>query len=191
MKETIRLVAVLTIICLLAGLLLAWVNGMTVGPIAEAMLKEKTEAIQAVLPECNNDPGSDTVVVDADGEWTFFVGRQDGAFVGAAFETISSEGYGGDISIMVGVAEDDTVVGIKVLSAKETPGLGAKIDGPEFRGQFEGKPVSATRWAVTKDQGDLDAITAATISSRAVVSAVKKGLDVYIANKATIAAATL
>lgn len=187
MKETIRLILVLTVICLVAGLMLAWVNGMTAAPIAEAKRLEKSEAIEEVLPPCDNDPGANTVSVDAQGtEWTFFVGRQAGQFVGAAFETVSSEGYGGDIVIMVGVAADGTVRAIKILDAKETPGLGAKIDGDEFKDQFKGLSVGETKWAVRKDQGELDAITAATISSRAVVSAVKKGLDVYIANEAKI-----
>ena len=76
---------------------------------------------------------------------------------------------------------------VVVLEQKETPGLGAKIDSSGFRSQFAGLPIGDTRWAVKKDQGDIDAITAATISSRAVTEAVKEGLDIYMTNRNKIA----
>ena len=90
---------------------------------------------------------------------------------------------------MVGVTADKSLCAIDVLKAKETPGLGAKIDAPEFKEQFNGKGIEATKWAVTKDQGDIHAVTAATISSRAVVAAVSQGLDVLKKNLDTISKA--
>ena len=187
--ESIKLVAVLTIICTIAGALLAVVHDVTEAPIAAAAAKEKGDAIMAVLPACDNNPVEDALTIDADGTlWSFYVAREKGQFVGTAFETISHKGYGGDIAIMVGINADGTVQAIEVLLGhKETPGLGAWITGDVFQGQFSGRSIADTQWAVKKDGGDIDQITAATISSRAVTDAVKAGLDVYTANSEAIA----
>ena len=189
--ESIKLVAVLTIICTVAGALLAVVHDITEAPIATAATKEKGDAIMEVLPACDNQPVEDAITIDAeDASWSFYVAREKGQFVGAAFETVSTKGYGGDIAIMVGVNAEGTVQAIEVLLGhKETPGLGAWITGDAFRGQFAGRSIAETHWAVKKDGGDIDQITAATISSRAVTDAVKAGLDVYVAHRDRIAAA--
>jgi electron transport complex protein RnfG len=187
MKETLRLVVVLTAICLFAGLLLAWVSGITEAPIKAAARAEKTAAIRTVLPEFDNEPDADARTIDAGGRaWTFYIGRKEGRFVGAAFETMSNAGYGGEIAVMVGVNAADEVTAIEILRAKETPGLGAKIADPTFKALFAGKHAGRTNWKVRKDQGEIDELTAATISSRAVVAAVKEGLDVYLARRGEI-----
>ena len=181
MKETFRLVATLTVICLMAGVLLAWVDGMTCGPIERALREEKLEALRSVLPLYDNEPDKDVVVVD--GDWTFYVARKDGAFAGAAVEAGTTKGYGGSIRIMVGIGADGKVRGIEILKHKETPGLGAKIGDSAFLGQFANRDIAETTWAVKKDGGDIDQITAATISSRAVTEALKAGLEVYRSNE--------
>ena len=78
---------------------------------------------------------------------------------------------------MVGFTGDGKLNGIDVLSQKETPGLGAKVDTEAFTRQFRGLSLADTKWAVDKDGGDIDGITAATISSRAVVDAIQKAID--------------
>ena len=187
MNESAKLITVLTVICLAAGALLAWVNQVTAGPIAAAARAEKVAAIKEVLPACDNRPDEDSVNIAVDGKtWTFYVAKQAGAFVGAAFEVSSNAGYGGTIRVMVGVTADDTTQGLEVLAHKETPGLGAKIEEDAFKAQFKGRNIATTTWSVRKDQGDINEITAATISSRAVVIAVKQGLDVYTAHKLQI-----
>jgi Na+-translocating ferredoxin:NAD+ oxidoreductase subunit G len=189
MKSTLNLILVLTVICLVAGLLLGVVNVLTAEPIAAAQREEKLAAIRTVLPPFNNTPDTDTVTVEEAGRaWTFFVGRLDGVFSGAAFTATSPNGYGGPITVMVGVDAARCVNAVVVLSQKETPGLGARIADEDFRAQFAGRSIADTAWAVRQDQGDIDAVTAATISSRAVVAAVKAGLDVYSAHAARMAA---
>lgn len=180
MKNILRLTLTLTVICVVAGGLLASVDRLTRDPIAAALRAEKSAALATVLPECDNTPDTDTVVVSADNvDWTFYIARRAGETVGAAYVTSSSAGYGGNISLMVGLTATGTVHAIAILEQKETPGLGAKISEPDFRDQFKGRSIADTNWAVKKDQGDIDQITAATISSRAVVQAIKTGLDVY------------
>ena len=190
MNESLKLVAILTIICAVAGSLLAVVYVVTAEPIRAAAQKEKGDAIMKVLPACDNQPIEDAVAIDADGtEWTFYLARNADRYVGAAFEVTSSKGYGGDISIMVGVTADGNVQAIEVLAHNETPGLGAWISGDAFRNQFTGLSIADTRWHVAKDGGDIDQITAATISSRAVTAAVKAGLDIYSAHSQALARA--
>ena len=189
MKNLIRMVLTLTVICAGAGALLAWVNEKTAGPIEETERAVKLDAIKKVLPACDNDPGADVIeLTHAEADWTFHVARQGATFVGAAFEVSSMKGYGGLIRVMVGVTADGKLNAIKILEQKETPGLGAKIESDEFRGQFAGRSIADTNWAVKKDKGDVVEITAATISSRAVTEAIKQGLDVFVANQPVIAA---
>ena len=186
MNENVKLIAVLVIICTIAGTLLAWAHKVTYEPIKATERRIRTEAMKEVLPPYDNDPLLEAVSVTDGGEWKFNVARKDGQYAGAAFEASSPKGYSGDIFIMVGVNADGNVQAIKILKQKETPGLGAKVLAPAWRAQFSCKSISGTKWSVKKDQGDIDQITAATISSRAVTEAVKSGLDVYMRNRETI-----
>lgn len=187
MKTTLQLVIVLTLISLLAGGLLAWVHRFTATPIAEAARRERLAAIANVLPPHDNEPDRDVVRFPAFGEtWSFHFASETGRYVGCAFETASDQGYAGAIRIMVGVAADGNVHGIEILEHAETPGLGARIVERSFRSQFAGQPAAETRWTVSRDGGDIDEITAATLSSRAVTEAVRKGLDAYRQHEAEI-----
>ena len=187
MKETLKLILVLALICAVAGSLLAWVQKVTYGPIQATERRVKNEAMKEVLPTHDNDPLSDKVeITDGDKLWVFNVAKQGQEYVGAAFESTTAKGYGGNITIMAGINASGKLEALKILKQKETPGLGAKITDPEWRAQFAGKDIASTVWAVKKDQGAIDHITAATISSRAVTEAVKDGLDVYIRNRSAI-----
>ena len=188
MKTIVKLTLILTAICVGAGLLLAWVYERTDPLIKQVERDEKIKAIAAVLPEHDNEPSEDVYSVkEKDATWVFYVARREGAFVGTAFETITKKGYGGDISVMVGVDAGGAIHAIRVIKHKETPGLGSKITAAEFLTRFTGRDATKTRWTITKDAGDIAGITAATISSRAVVAAVKSGLDVYVRHAETIA----
>ena len=101
---------------------------------------------------------------------------------------VGTEGYAGNIEIMVGVKPDGTVNGIEILSQAETPGLGARITEPKFKDQFRGKNLQNADWKVKKDGGDFDQITGATISPRAVVKAIRMGLEFYKEHRAQITA---
>ncbi len=190
MKEFARLIITPTLICLLAGVLLAAVHKVTEEPIRRARQQEKSDALQQVLPTCDNDPMADTVIGTENCiEWTFYIARRGSLFAGVAVIVTTPEGYGGDITVMVGINADDEVQAIAILDQKETPGLGANIKTDVFRARFEGRHIQKTNWAVTKDGGDIDGMTAATISSRAVVDAVKVGVDAYLKHKDRIQSA--
>jgi electron transport complex protein RnfG len=110
---------------------------------------------------------------------TFFRGRQAGELNGIAFKVVAPDGYSGNIDIMVGIDPGGTVAGIEILSHAETPGLGDKIELPSYKEKFAGKNLDNADWRVKKDGGEFDQITGATISPRAVVGAVRKGLEFY------------
>lgn len=190
MKELLKLLCALTLISSAAGLLLAYTNKVTAAPIADAVRKETTAALKAVLPGFDNNPLAATCQIhDSNRTWRFHVARNGGVFTGAAFGASSTKGYGGEIAIMIGVTASGAVKTIRILSQHETPGLGTKIAEDPFRRQFDDKPIEGTAWAVRKDSGSFDAVTGATISSRAVLEALRSGLDVYRRHQDEIARA--
>lgn len=163
MKKILSLVASLTAISAVCAGVLAYVNEITKGPISEMKVRQEQAAVKAVLP-----PGADKVEQSGD----FYVGTDaSGKVVGYAAKGMNGEGYGGDIVLMVGFrADKKTLVCYKTLSATETPGLGMNLNTPEFAGQFAGKDGRAL--SVKKDGGEIEAITSATITSRAVCRAI-------------------
>ena len=143
MKKILGLVLSLTIISGVCAGVLAYVDSITKEPIRETAEKNREAAKQAVL--CGEE--------------------------GYTAEGTCKDGYGGDITLMVGFKKDKkTVISYKVLAASETPGLGMKLKTPEFAGQFAGKDGRALK--VKKDGGEIEAITSATITSRAVCRAI-------------------
>ncbi len=193
MKGMLRLVLALTLITVSAGLILSLVEAMTREPIAEQRRLETLRALQAVLPPADNSPDQDTVQLvtgqDKRGRDVirmFYRGRQGRTLTGVAFQVTATDGYSGNINIMVGVDPSGTVAGIEILSHNETPGLGDKIEQPEFKEMFAGKNLDNVDWRVKKDGGEFDQITGATISPRAVVGAVHKGLEFFRDHRAEI-----
>ena len=166
MKKILWLVLSLTVISAVCAGVLAYVDSITKGPIAEMKVKQAQAAAAAVMPEgvASVEP-SDAGV---------YVGKAaDGKVVGYAVPGKDGKGYGGDIVLMVGFrADKKTVVCYKKLEANETPGLGSKLVTSEFSGQFVGRDA-AKGLKVKKDGGEIEAITSATITSRAVCRALE------------------
>ena len=176
----------LLVITAVSGGLLGLVYGMTKDAIAEVDAKKNEAAIQAVLPLENVTYEADTLTYNYEGvEMAFpcnLAYAQNGNFNGAAVKT-SEGGFGGKIDMMVGFLADGTIKGTSVLSHAETPGLGANMTG-KFKDQFVDKNPASFKLTVTKDGGNVDAITAATITSRAFSKAVDKAYKAFEANKA-------
>lgn len=169
-KYVLRLSLTLLIITVVAAVSLAAVNKVTAPIIAQQQAEKTQKAIQAVLPgggeKVDFTDATGTVVSVYQGE------------AGYAVE-VAAQGFGGTITMMVGVDLKGNVLGISVISQTETAGLGAVCGadnsaGEAFRGQFVGL---AGDLAVTKDGGTVDAITGATITSRAVTAGVHAALD--------------
>ena len=177
----------LLVIAAVSGGLLGLVYGVTKDAIAEVDQKKNEAAIQAVLPlEGEITYKADTLSYDYEGSTLTLPCNlaydADGNFQGAAVKT-NEGGFGGKIDMMVGFLADGTIKGTSVLSHAETPGLGANMTG-KFKDQFIDKNPADFKLIVSKDGGDVDAITAATITSRAFSKAVDKAYKAFEANKA-------
>jgi electron transport complex protein RnfG len=168
MKTYIRLIVILTLTCLLWTALLAGVNVLTRDRIAAAALAGEIEAARNVLPA--DLPAPELRGFGAVSNYVSLA--PDGRLLGAAVKGRSSNGYGGAITLMVGFTADGTLNNFDVLDAQETPGLGSKIKSEDFKVRIRGRPATA-RWQVRRDGGEIDAITAATISSRAALEAIR------------------
>ena len=162
-----------------ASFALAGVYNITKEPIAKVEKLKKENAIKEVIPEFDTIVTRDIAVPGQERPVSISEGYMGGVLAGAAVQTFSLKGYSGLIELMVGFDSASCITKIEVLQQKETPGLGTKMETPEFREQFYGKNPSEFRIKVKKDGGDVDAITAATISSRAFCDAVQRACDVY------------
>jgi electron transport complex protein RnfG len=178
-----RLVIVLTSIALIAALALTGVYALTKGPIEKGQREKKEKALQAVLPEYQGTV-VDTVIVDADNEEipVHLAIGENGELCGAGIETYTKKAFAGRFDLMVGFDAEGTIVNTEVINAGETPGLGDKInkDKSDFALQFNHQNPADFQLVVKKDGGDVDAITAATISSRAYCDAVQRAYDIFM-----------
>jgi len=163
MKKILGLVLSLTIISGVCAAVLAYVNGLTAEPIKQMAMQKEQAAVKAVMP-------ASAASVEPSGE--FFVGKDAaGRVCGYAAKGVDAGGYGGDIVLMVGFeADKKTLVCYKMLAAAETPGLGMKLNTPEFSGQFKGRDGRSLK--VKQQGGEIEAITSATITSKAVCKAI-------------------
>jgi electron transport complex protein RnfG len=176
------MVSTLFVITLVAAALLGSVYALTKEPIRLAELKKKNDAIKVVVPGYDNEPSQEVKRIFMDGDSIYlYTARKEGKILGTAVETFTKEGFGGLIKLMVGFAPDGTIIDIAVLKQSETPGLGNKIEKgkSDFSLQFMGKNPETFKLAVKKDRGDVDAITASTITSRAYCDAVARAYRAF------------
>lgn len=152
----------LTLVALISVSLLVGIDSITSGKIAE----QEDEKVNSMLSEMFADMSK----YDLDPETDIYTIKDGEATIGYAFLAIG-KGYGGDINILVGLEDKTTIKGITIITQNETPGLGTKITDSEFTDMFAGAAIDDI--GLTRDGGGIDAITGATISSRAVVDAVK------------------
>ena len=181
MREMIKMIIVLTILATLSGGLLAAIRDNTQERIENQVLEfVKGPAIRSILKEATNDPIVDRFQLKVeDVEHTFFVGVFNGEPRAVTFET-SGKGYGGDVGWMVGIdVENNQIVGVGVTTHAETPGMGAKAQtDPSFVAQFRELPLDQPV-KVTGDGGNINAISGATITSRAVCNATNDALKMF------------
>ncbi len=175
----------LTIISVAAAAILAFVNNQTSPLIAESKRMKLENAIKEVVPGFDNSPLEEAYTVNAeDGSiLTIYPASKGGNPIGAAIESSTMKGFSGEIKILVGITPSGEIIDYAILQHAETPGLGDKMD-PWFKTDKNkqnilGRDLSKGVLSVTKDGGDVDAITAATISSRAFLDAVNKAYASY------------
>ena len=184
-SSLLNMTLVLTLVAVVMGGILAFVNHLTEGPIAEQKEKALADGIKTVMV-CNDLVVAEPVEVkqDIDGkEHTFIIYNvkdAQGKDLGAAVQS-ATMGFGGDLKVLVGFDTDGNILGYTLLEHAETPGLGAKADQWFQKGQkgdIIGKSP-AEPLTVSKDGGQVDAITASTITSRAFLKAVNNAYNAY------------
>lgn len=200
-KSISRNSLILGVFAAVTGALIATTYQGTKHDIQEAERRAAQKALFEIVPESrhSNDMLSDILRLSPEQSRTLGydqpvevnIARQDEATVALVFPTIAPDGYSGDIKLIVGVNTDGSIAGVRVLSHKETPGLGDRIELAKsdwilsFNGRSIGDP-EAQNWAVKKDGGSFDQFTGATITPRAVVRAVKNTLQFYNQQKADL-----
>jgi electron transport complex protein RnfG len=185
---------VLFIITLISGVALGFVYEITLPKIEAAKLAAKTEAYQVVFPEAKEFVADDTLTQQASkaAETALIPNGLDGITIDEALSAMDAsgkkigyvmlvstqKGYGGTITLSLGYTLDGTITGMEILTINETAGMGAKAAQPEFKSQFAGKKVEqfeVTKTGATADN-QIDAISGATITSKAVTNAVNAGI---------------
>ncbi len=190
-KDIVKLGLILFIICVVAAGFLSLTNSVTAPIIAENKLQSEIQAKQEVLPQgkefkemdsgkmselfknANNEKLNNIVQIS--------IADADGKFVGMVIKT-SVAGYKGSIVMLVGIDAKGNINSYKVLSHTETPGLGDKITSEKFSAQFTGKLTDESLVVVKRaaqKSSEIQAITGATISSKAVTLAVNSAIDAY------------
>lgn len=181
MREMINMIVVLTVLTAFSGGLLAAVQSGTALRIENQVLKfQKAPAIKEIFPEATNDPLAERFTVKTDElELQIFPGILGDGSKNIAFET-KGTGFGGPIGLMVGINLDtDQIVKVRVTTHAETPGIGTRAkDDLSFVNQFAGKGLD-TNFALKGDNGSIDAMSGATVTSKGVSTAALQAKEVY------------
>ncbi|MCM8763311.1 MAG: RnfABCDGE type electron transport complex subunit G [Candidatus Omnitrophica bacterium] len=166
MKEILRLGLALFLICVISAAILSFVYGLSRERILSQKKQEELQGLRKVLPDALR-----IEKIEA-GDLVYYIGYdKDNKDIGKAI-IVSGKGYSSDIVSCVGIDNEGRILGIEILSQAETPGLGAKIAEPAFLSKFKRRNI--------KDIGSHDAITGATISSCAVINAIKEKIEALI-----------
>ncbi|WP_195476795.1 MULTISPECIES: RnfABCDGE type electron transport complex subunit G [Bacteroides] len=182
-----NMLLVLTGVTAISVALLAYVNELTKGPIAEANAKTLNEALKQVLPEFTNNPvgESDTIFSEKDGkkvvDFIVYPAKKGEEWVGSAVES-KAMGFGGELKVLVGFDAEGKIYNYSLLAHAETPGLGSKAADwfkEGNKGSIKGMSPGEGELKVSKDGGQVDAITASTITSRAFLNAVNAAYEAY------------
>jgi len=179
-----NMVIVLTAVTVLSGLLLGYMNEITMESIAQANAKTLSDAIAVVVPGFDNQPTEAPEMIEKDNiTYTVYKATKGGEFIGAAVRS-SANGFSGPITILVGFDAKGNIIDYSVLSHAETPGLGSKMDvwfkTDKNKQSIKGLNPGEQALRVSKDGGTIDAITASTITSRAFLAAVNQAYNIYM-----------
>ena len=185
---------------LATALILSTADELTQGPIADRSARDLLDSLAQVIPPeiHSNDPVADmrTISDEIEGDVPVYVATAaDGRVTGIAF-VLTGYGYSGAIRVLIGIASDGTLLGVRVLSHSETPGLGDKIETAKsdwvqgFAGRSLGDP-GPDGWKVKKDGGIFDQFSGATITPRAVVGTVHRGLSLFARHQGALLSATV
>ena len=183
-KSIIRDTASLAVITVVAAICLAFVHGLTEDKIAQAEADERTASYREVFPDAadfianDTDASGETDIAGVTIEEALLAVDGNGEIIGCVISSTSANGYGGDVTLSVGVDLSNTITGMRVTSMSESPGYGSHCQDEEFEEQFKGLGSEITYVSDGADEpGEIDMISGATFTSRAVTEAVNGALD--------------
>ena len=180
-------ISVLFVVALVSVALLAVLNQITKDKIADAETQARNEVYQSVFTEADSfeeqkfdyTPDDESLVINT----VLQADSSDKSKLGYVFDVTSKNGYGGDVQIAVGITNEGEVTAFKVISASETPGLGAKSMEDEYASQFSGlsalKHIEFSKTGANRDNNEIDAISGATITTTATTNAVNAAIDMW------------
>jgi electron transport complex protein RnfG len=169
--QGVKMTVTLFVICVVVAAAMAAVNGITAPIIAENDARQLNESLRAVLEAADTFEKQDTA-----GEDEVYVAKAAGEKAGVCVVCTVS-GYGGDVKVLTGILPDGTVSGVQILSHSETAGLGANAAKPDFLNQYSGKTAGISVEKNSPGENGIQAISGATITSKAVTEAVNKALE--------------
>ena len=176
-NSIVRTTVILFLIAAISAFALAAVNMVTAGPIEENVQQAVNKALKAVLPDMTQFEAEESFQPEGSVLALYLASNPDTDGAGYAVR-VAPQGYGGAIEMVVGVSSEGTVTGVSIVKMNETPGLGTKINEHEFLDRFNGKKAGVS---IGRGENNIDAITGATISSRAVTSGVAEALSAVAA----------
>ncbi len=196
-NSDLNLLIILTLFSAISGLILALVNNVTKDRIAMVAVVKQKKALAEVMPAFDTVE-NETVLADPMDPIELFICKKDQKPVGiavlASSRLLSAEqlkkmalpenirqdqAYADPIKLLVGFTIDGKIQGVSILDCKETPGLGTNINTPAFKSNYAGAGIDAKKWLVKKDGGDVEQLTAATISSRATTAVVARAIAIF------------
>lgn len=180
-KDILMPVAVLTAICVIISAALSLTNLLTADKIADIEKENQNKAMATLIPDCEYEDLLNYLTFDKAFPVTAFYAAKSGDEIKGYIVTSSAKGYGGEVKIMTAISPDKKVIGVNVLSiADETPGLGQNVGKPDFYGQFKDKTknIILIKNGADSAKNEINAVTGATISSKAATNAVNAALEV-------------
>ena len=172
------MIAAMLITAICSAAAIGYVYQLTKEPIAKSQNYKIIQALEEIIGTFDNNPLEEKTTL-SESKSELYPARENDEITSVAIKSSSNDGFGGKIELLIGILMDGTITGYKIIEHSETPGLGDKVTEPKFGSQFVGLNAHNDNFNLKNDGGEIDAVTGATISSRAVVGAVKKAVDAY------------
>ncbi len=173
-----NMIMAMAVVSICSAASIGYVYQKTKEPIEKSKTMKISNAVAEMLGNFDNKPFEERVTLSSN-DLELYPAKENGVTTSVAIKSYSNNGFGGKIELIIGLLMDGTITGYKVIQQNETPGLGTKIAENKFSKQFVGLNTHSNSFELSKNGGEIDALTGATISSNAVVDAVKKAVTAF------------
>lgn len=180
--QVYKISGIMLAVAFVSATVLTLVHSVTEKPIAEAKNRLIAESVASVISsEFDNNPFEEKTIIRRGKEkYILYPARKDGYITSIVMQSYSNKGFGGKLEVIVGFRPDGIVSGYNVFKHQETPGLGSKVNDESFKKNILGQVPQSESFKVRQDGGEIDAITGATITSRALIDAIQRAYQGYV-----------